>query len=337
LIFIILHMTTTHGEPLSPHDESRPPFEEHILEAELTQQCQAVIERFRKTELDKGLAMVEVAKIIRESKECTGDNRASSISVYFKMLEPDARNSSGTLSSETSQILSAGEELHRRESSNTMERPNIEQSRSTDKLHRRTRDTEAFFNVPTLRNRDNMKRKTHGSEDEGSDEDTSRKFDTVKLPWEIEEVVSPAKLQPELCQTRDLLKLYMEDFKVVKASGAISPKRPEFPELEWDNVIRGRSVDLNKVLSAMFIVGSDSKRTEHLGPIELRFRQTVPIKKVATLGEWEMAWGRTSRAITFTFPHRKEELSLYGEHISGLFEAINIQYHGRIILYDQSA
>jgi hypothetical protein len=87
----------------------------------------------------------------------------------------------------------------------------------------------------------------------------------------------------------------------------------------------------------MFIIGSDSKRTEHLGPIELRFGQIIPIKRVATLGEWEMAWGRTSRAITYAFPHRKEELSLYGEHISGLFEAINIQYHGRIILYDQSA
>jgi hypothetical protein len=55
-----------------------------------------------------------------------------------------------------------------------------------------------------------------------------------------------------------------------------------------------------------------------------------------TLGEWEMAWGRSSRAITYVFPHCKEELALYGEHISGLFEAISGQYHAQIILYDQS-
>jgi hypothetical protein len=86
----------------------------------------------------------------------------------------------------------------------------------------------------------------------------------------------------------------------------------------------------------MFIIGSDSKRTEHLGSIEVRIGQGVPIKKVTTLGEWEMAWTRTSRAITYAFPHRKEELALYGEHISGLFEGISSQYHSHIILYDQS-
>jgi hypothetical protein len=156
------------------------------------------------------------------------------------------------------------------------------------------------------------------------------------LPWEIEEVVSPAKLRPELRQTRELLKLYMEDFRAVKASLAVSLKRPEFPETEWDSIIRGRVVDLNKVLSAMFIVGFDMKKTEHMGSLEVRFGQTTPIKKVTTLREWEMAWGRTCRAICYAFPHRKDELELYGEHISGLFKAINLQYHGRIILYDQS-
>jgi hypothetical protein len=56
------------------------------------------------------------------------------------------------------------------------------------------------------------------SADEDSGEDSAHKLDTSKLPWEIEEVVSPAQLRPELRQTRDLLKLYMEDIKAVKVS-----------------------------------------------------------------------------------------------------------------------
>jgi hypothetical protein len=217
-------MATTHGEPPPRHDESRPPFKEHILEPELAQRCQTIIERFRKTELDKGLTMVEVAKIIGESKECTGNDRANSISAYYKMLEPDAQNNSGTLCSESSRTLNASKELHQRELNNTTGRASNEQSRSTEDLHSRTRNAEALFNISTLRNRDNRKRKTHGSEDEGSDEDTGHKLDTSKLPWEIKEVMSPAKLQPELRQMHDLLKMYMENFKEVKASLAISPK-----------------------------------------------------------------------------------------------------------------
>jgi hypothetical protein len=83
------------------------------------------------------------------------------------------------------------------------------------------------------------KRKPTDSDIGDSREDETHKFDTSKLPWEIEEVVSPAKLRPELRQTHDLLKLYMEDIKAVKASLTVSPRRPEFPESEWDNVIKG--------------------------------------------------------------------------------------------------
>jgi hypothetical protein len=310
-------MSTVHEKTPPRHTESRPPFEEHILEHELTQWCLSITERFRKSELDKGIAMVEIAKAIGESKECTGPAQVNSISAFFKMLETE-RSDPGTLGSGTSQShdINAGVE---------------------ERTHSRSRNLEETLDPVGNRAREKRKRKTVDSDGGDSSKDETHKFDTSKLPWEIEEVVSPAKLRPELRRTHNLLKLYMEDIKAVKASLTVSPRRPEFPESEWDNVIRGRTVDLNKVLSAMFIIGSDSKRTEHLGSIEVRIAQGVPIKKVTTLGEWEMAWTRTSRAITYAFPHRKEELALYGEHISGLFEAISSQYHSRIILYDQSA
>ena len=43
-----------------------------------------------------------------------------------------------------------------------------------------------------------------------------------------------------------------------------------------------------------------------------------------------------SKAVTFLFPHRREELSDYADHIEGLFSAKHTNAHTKVILYDQS-
>ena len=63
---------------------------------------------------------------------------------------------------------------------------------------------------------------------------------------------------------------------------------------------------------------------------------SAPVRKIQTLGDWTLAWGKASAAITFVFPHRHSKLQAYGDHITELFRAINPIYHNRIILYDQS-
>ena len=43
-----------------------------------------------------------------------------------------------------------------------------------------------------------------------------------------------------------------------------------------------------------------------------------------------------SKAVVFLFPHRREELLEYSDHIEGLFAAKNTAAHSKVILYDQS-
>jgi hypothetical protein len=43
-----------------------------------------------------------------------------------------------------------------------------------------------------------------------------------------------------------------------------------------------------------------------------------------------------SKGITFLFPHRRDELLEYAEHIESLFSAKHTGAHSKVILYDQS-
>ncbi|KAF8591559.1 hypothetical protein K439DRAFT_1326556 [Ramaria rubella] len=157
------------------------------------------------------------------------------------------------------------------------------------------------------------------------------------LPWEVNQPLCPSHLGPELHQTQQLLKRFSRDYRAVRTSISISDNHPEFPDSEWDNIIRGRPVNLNKVLSTMYVVGADSKRIKHVSALELRIRSSAPVKKVSTQGEWGLAWDRACKALMFIFPHRINKLWKYRTFIHRTFGAHQTKFHNRIILFDQAA
>lgn len=55
----------------------------------------------------------------------------------------------------------------------------------------------------------------------------------------------------------------------MQSSGA-----PPFPESEWENILSGKSVDLDKVFSGIFPLGKDDKQVEHLGDFKLSHTHT---------------------------------------------------------------
>ncbi|KIJ52303.1 hypothetical protein M422DRAFT_776013 [Sphaerobolus stellatus SS14] len=174
-------------------------------------------------------------------------------------------------------------------------------------------------------------------EDEASENGTVSDLDTSQLPWEIQDAFFPKQLSEELQKTNNILRLFARDYKKTKISLLTNPRRPEFPESEWDNIIRGRSIDLDKVLSGMAVVGADTKRVERLSSlVELRFGNVTPIKRVTTHGEWEMSWSRACSALEFVFAHRKSELQTYTEHMQRKFYATHVLYHDCILLYDRA-
>jgi hypothetical protein len=173
--------------------------------------------------------------------------------------------------------------------------------------------------------------------DEGQDNSRKRaKPDESAYPWIIADTIRTPFISANLKRTLDLLELYSIDPKSTKHSLTNSASCPEFTDSEWKNVISGRAVNLDAVLSGQFSTSNDDMHTETVGDFEISYGTISPSKVVATGGDWSIAWNRTVRATAFAFPHRSNELTEYGEYITSLFAATNPAFHDRIIAFDKA-
>ena len=172
--------------------------------------------------------------------------------------------------------------------------------------------------------------------DDEQDRVKKPKVDESEFPWAKPGSLDETKLSPSLAKTLELLQLFSVDPKATKRSLTNSPDCPEFPDTEWKNIIVGRAVNLDAVLSGQFSTSNNDVRTETLGDIEVSFGAVEPTKKVENGGDWTIAWNRTVRATAFAFPHRFDECASYGEYITSLFAATNPIFHSRIIAFDKA-
>ena len=80
----------------------------------------------------------------------------------------------------------------------------------------------------------------------------------------------------------------------------------------------------------------DDPKVEKFGDLEISFGGVEPTKIVKNGGDWSIAWNRTLRAIVFAFPHRRQELSIYGEYIVNLFAVTHPSMHSRVIAFNKA-
>jgi putative sterol carrier protein len=163
------------------------------------------------------------------------------------------------------------------------------------------------------------------------------KLDESEYAWMAERKGRPISLSKNLTKTLKLLDVYTVDPKAAKRSLTNQPDCPEFPDSEWKNVISGRAVNLDAVLSGQLSTTNDELKVEKFGDIEVSFGAVEPTKVVKNGGDWSIAWNRTVRAIVFAFPHRIHELTGYGEYIINLFSVTHPTVHGRVIAFDRAA
>ena len=143
-------------------------------------------------------------------------------------------------------------------------------------------------------------------------------------------------LRDTLSKTLKLIEAYTIDPKATKRSLVNEPDCPEFPDSEWKNIIFGRAVNLDAVLSGQLSTTQDEPKIEKFGDLEITFGAVEPTKHVKNAGDWTIAWNRAIRAIIFAFPHRIQELTSYGEYIVNLFSVTHSSVHNRIITFDKA-
>jgi hypothetical protein len=103
-------------------------------------------------------------------------------------------------------------------------------------------------------------------------------------------------LPHDIAHTLQLQENYARDPGYIKRRVVHDPRRPEFPTALWGDVIANGYVDLNKVVDGW----------------------------IQECGEWSVAWDKYEEAVLFVYPHRKQELEKYWDHIQETFTAISL-------------
>ncbi|TDL27793.1 hypothetical protein BD410DRAFT_703684, partial [Rickenella mellea] len=158
--------------------------------------------------------------------------------------------------------------------------------------------------------------------------------DQNSFPWVVADALRA--VDPRLKETRELLRAYGSNPKQTLQSIHGSFSRPEFPESEWLNLIKGRAVDLDTVYSAFNTDHIDTRQTSQYGLVEISFRGGPPTKTIRDYGSWSMAYDALAEATRFCFPGRREELGKYRDWIMRQFGAINPSFHGAVIGLDKA-
>lgn len=136
-------------------------------------------------------------------------------------------------------------------------------------------------------------------------------------------------------RTCELLECYGEDLPRAKFLVRTAQNVPEgVISSQWERILKGEPLNLDHFLSAIVRTSIDEDRKARIGATQLSFSSNEPKRKIRTYGEWVSAWRRASRAISFAFPHRADELEDYFVHIQTLFDSRGATSHQRVILYD---
>jgi hypothetical protein len=175
-----------------------------------------------------------------------------------------------------------------------------------------------------------------GNKSDGEPASKKIKVDESAYAWVASRKEKRTVLRDSLAKTLKLIEAYTIDPKATKRSLINEPDCPEFPDSEWKNVITGRAVNLDAVLSGQLSTTQDDYKVEKVGDLEISFGAVEPTKVVKNGGDWTIAWNKTVRATTFGFPHRVHELSSYGEYIVNLFSVTHPSVHSRVVAFDKA-
>jgi hypothetical protein len=162
------------------------------------------------------------------------------------------------------------------------------------------------------------------------------KVDESAYAWVAGRKDKRTTLSDNLSRTLKLIDAYTINPKATKRSLVNEPDCPEFPDSEWKNVISGRAVSLDAVLSGQLSTTNDDLKVQKFGDLKISFGAVEPTKLVKNGGDWSIVWNRTVRAIIFAFPHRLRELTSYGEYIINLFSVTHSSVHSRVIAFDKA-
>ena len=192
------------------------------------------------------------------------------------------------------------------------------------------------------------RRRRHSSVSTSSSSDTTNESDNERglsskkkriyekdMPWYNQEIAARQSGNTSSEESRRILLLIGDNVSAIKRWVAVAKTAPRgFPMSEWENIAKGKSVNLDVVLSSLHHIAPVKENIGRVGPTEISLGRSEPVRRVHTSGEWTSAWNATVKATSFIFPHRATELREYGDYVDREFSSKIVEAHRKVILYD---
>ncbi|RDB27276.1 hypothetical protein Hypma_004296 [Hypsizygus marmoreus] len=324
------------GAEEEEHHNSHGDFTE--FNSDVINGIEAIIERFRASEITKATALIEILLLIRST-----DTSSATQNVAFE----NYIGTIDTISTQSTEAIRRGEHAAAGLRSEPLPSPDLSRHQSAHV----TDDAVASFlgsivsdhsSSSSKRSRDSFSdSSSSSSEEESSESDRNeRKGKSVKeskLPWHKRELKARKKSPLSCTKTRKLLKYFGRNPGQVKQFIRLAQSAPlGFPSSEWDNIIKGNAINLDIVLSSLHHIGAPTENLGHVGSTQIKLGTTEPTRKVQTSGDWTSAWNAAIKATIFAFRHRESELRDYADYIEGLFASKVTSSHSHVIAYDKA-
>ncbi|EUC67538.1 hypothetical protein RSOL_561980, partial [Rhizoctonia solani AG-3 Rhs1AP] len=143
----------------------------------------------------------------------------------------------------------------------------------------------------------------------------------------------PVSMHPDAAKTVCKVEYYCRSIDTARSALLLQPRKPEFPALLWNDLLRNQFIDLSKVYSHLHAPTETAKLAERIGDHISLVTTTsrAPARKIKTFGEWIYAFTIYRRAVVFAFNHRGDELDHWSDFISQIFSTTNESQHASVI------
>jgi hypothetical protein len=162
-----------------------------------------------------------------------------------------------------------------------------------------------------------------------------KKLKEAEMPWYKPGESSRSSQSVSSRQTCKSLRIFNRDIPGCKFWIKLAHVAPTgIPSPQWECIFKGEPVELDHFLSSLHRTSINEEGETHIGNAKISMVISDAKRCINTAAKWSASWHFATRAISFIFPHRAEELRSDGDYIEGEFTAKITHSHPKIILFD---
>jgi hypothetical protein len=314
----------------------------------LVRQIEAIVESFRIDKIRKSEAIYRIGQVLASEPTGNDELKSNALEQYATTLNgiealaarsnEHGQRVTDTLLGKRKEESGKGSERHDEPDRNI---PNESRIAEVDNfLEGISKENElggGQFNIDTASGDDSEPESDDSVGSKGRSNKRQRIYES-QMPWfNKEQRIRKSATNVSCNKTRKLLDLFQKDPVTVKRwiRGA-STAPAGFPSSEWDALIKGESVDLDTVFSSLHHIHSVNESVGHVGTTEIQFGRPKPAAKIETSGQWSAAFNLVTKATSFLYPHRYDELRQYSDYVEELFSAKSVAIHPKLFKYDEA-